>query len=250
MVNVWRLSSSCRSTTTQRRSPGIAFTSFALFSQIFVTAEFLPFLQPIAAGRQTCGSRDGRDVRKVLIPMTVTMVAPLGASSARPGRDDKSLMESVHATHYRPLLRFLLGLTRNQRPAAEDLLQETMLRVWRHLDSLPREEENARKWLLTIARRVAIDAARSRQARPSEVSLVEADQVSSVDSVAGALALHDLTDAFHRLSTEHRMVLQELHFRGASVEEAAQRLGIPAGTVKSRAHYALRFLRTALDPAE
>ncbi|WP_250032572.1 sigma-70 family RNA polymerase sigma factor [Paractinoplanes maris] len=180
--------------------------------------------------------------------MTVTMVASHGTSTAGRRRDDELLMESVHATHYRPLLRFLLGLTRNERPAAEDLLQETMLRVWRHLDSLPAEEENARKWLFTIARRVAIDAARSRQARPSEVSLMEADQMSTVDSVSGTLALRDLTDAFHRLSTEHRMVLQELHFRGASVEEAAQRLGVPAGTVKSRAHYAMRLLRTALDP--
>nr|WP_221382200.1 sigma-70 family RNA polymerase sigma factor [Actinoplanes polyasparticus] len=159
-------------------------------------------------------------------------------------------MESVHATHCRPLLRFLLGLTRNERPAAEDLLQETMLRVWRHLDSLPGEVENARKWLFTIARHVAIDAARSRRARPPEVSLVEADRMSTVDSVSGALALHDLTDAFQRLSSEHRAVLQELHFRGASIEEAAQRLGIPAGTVKSRAHYAMRSLRAALNPVE
>ena len=182
--------------------------------------------------------------------MTVTMVTPHGMTSHRPVRDDELLMESVHATHYRPLLRFLLGLTRNQRTQAEDLLQETMLRVWRHLGSLPSDEESARKWLFTIARRVAIDAARSRQARPSEVSLVEADQISSFDSADGALALHDLMAAFQHLSSEHRTVLQELHFRGASVEETAERLGIPAGTVKSRAHYAMRILRTALNPEE
>ncbi|WP_203756581.1 sigma-70 family RNA polymerase sigma factor [Actinoplanes cyaneus] len=176
------------------------------------------------------------------------MPAPFGMTSGFRNSDDDSLMEKVHATHRQPLLRFLLGLTRNERPAAEDLLQETMLRAWRHLASLPREEENARKWLFTIARRVAIDAARSRQARPAEVSLVEADQVSGVDSADGALALHDLTTAFHRLSTEHRTVLQELHLRGASVEQAARRLGVPAGTVKSRAHYAMRILRGALDP--
>jgi RNA polymerase sigma-70 factor (ECF subfamily) len=182
--------------------------------------------------------------------MTVTMAAPLDTAPAPESRDDASLMESVHAIHYRPLLRFLLGLTRNDRPAAEDLLQETMLRVWRNLDSLPVEEENARKWLFTIARHVAIDAARSRQVRPSEVSLVETDRPSAVDGVGGALALHDLNAAVQRLSGDHRAVLHELHFRGASIEEAAQRLGVPAGTVKSRAHYAMRLLRAALNPAE
>lgn len=157
-------------------------------------------------------------------------------------------MESVHADHSRPLLRFLLGLTGNERPAAEDLLQETMLKVWRNLDSLPADQDSARKWLYTIARRVAIDAARSRQARPAEVGLIENDRASTVDTISGALALRDLKDAIHQLNPEQRMVLRELHFRGASVEEAAQRLGIPAGTVKSRAHHAMRLLRTALDP--
>jgi RNA polymerase sigma-70 factor (ECF subfamily) len=158
-------------------------------------------------------------------------------------------MESVHAAHARPLFRFLLGLTRNERPAAEDLLQETMLRVWRHLDSLPTEEVGAQKWLYTIARRVAIDAARMRQIRPSEVSLMEADRVTDVDTTDGALALTELKGAFNSLSAEHRAILRELHLRGSSVQEAARRLGLPSGTVKSRAHYAMRFLRAALPSA-
>jgi RNA polymerase sigma-70 factor (ECF subfamily) len=124
-----------------------------------------------------------------------------------------------------------------------------MLRVWRHLDSLPREETSARKWLFTVARRVAIDAARTRQARPSEVSLIDTDRASTVDTITGSLALHDLVDAFNHLNSDHRAVLRELHLRGASVEEAAHRLHVPAGTVKSRAHYAMRFLRAALSTA-
>src|SRR4051794_41013629 len=107
---------------------------------------------------------------------------------------DTATMESVHAIHARPLLRFLMGLTRNERTAAEDLLQETMLRVWRNIGSLPSDEESPRKWLFTIARRVAIDAARARRVRPSEVSLVEADQMKTVDTTDGALALHDLME--------------------------------------------------------
>jgi RNA polymerase sigma-70 factor, ECF subfamily len=174
--------------------------------------------------------------------------APLG--ELRRSRADEVRMESVHAAHSRPLLRFLLGLTRNERQAAEDLLQETMLRVWRHMDSLPTGEESVRRWLFTIARRVAIDAARMRQVRPQEVSLLEAGHVAVDDTTNSALALQTVVDAFHRLSDDHRRVLTELYFKGSSVEEVSRQLSVPVGTVKSRAHYAMQSLRSAVTTVE
>src|SRR3954451_2580524 len=86
--------------------------------------------------------------------------------SARQRSDAERRLAEVHATHARSLMRFLLSLTRNERHAAEDLLQETMLRVWRRWDLLPDGEENVRRWLFTIGRRVSIDAARMRRVRP------------------------------------------------------------------------------------
>jgi RNA polymerase sigma-70 factor (ECF subfamily) len=56
-----------------------------------------------------------------------------------------------------------------------------------------------------------------------------------------------VADAVTRLSPEHRAVLQETYFNGRAVADAARRLGIPEGTVKSRTHYALRALRLALE---
>jgi len=53
--------------------------------------------------------------------------------------------------------------------------------------------------------------------------------------------------ALRTLSTEHRQVLLECYFRGASAAEAAETLGVPLGTVKSRAYYALRALRQEID---
>ena len=53
------------------------------------------------------------------------------------------------------------------------------------------------------------------------------------------------SDALLTLTPEHRAVLVECYYRGASVSQAAQRLGIPEGTVKSRLHYALENLREA-----
>lgn len=52
-----------------------------------------------------------------------------------------------------------------------------------------------------------------------------------------------VVEALDRLSSDHRDVLLEIYFRGRSVAEAAQALGIPPGTVKSRSHYALKALR-------
>lgn len=182
--------------------------------------------------------------------MTTTFAVPADVAERQLRRADERRLESVHAAHAKPLLRFLLSLTRNERQAAEDLLQETMLRVWRHMDSLPTGEESVRRWLFTIARRVAIDAARMRQVRPSEVSLLEAGPAAGDDTTNSALAVQTVVGAFHRLSADHRRVLAELHFRGSSVEEVSQRLSVPVGTVKSRAHYAMQSLRAAVSEVD
>jgi RNA polymerase sigma-70 factor (ECF subfamily) len=146
------------------------------------------------------------------------------------------------------LLHYLRRLTPPGSPcAAEDLLQETMLRAWRHLDQMPAGPEPRRRWLFTVAKRIAIDAYRRRQTRPSEVGLTEEDLGPSATTGADtAIASLTLRQAVGELSAGHRSVLLELYVNGSSVDEAAARLGIPAGTVKSRAHYAVRHLRNAL----
>jgi RNA polymerase sigma-70 factor (ECF subfamily) len=150
-----------------------------------------------------------------------------------------------------PLLRFLLRLTLGERPLAEDLLQETLLRAWRNLANLPAEPENRRKWLFTVARRVAIDAARARKARPAETVVTDFNRLQADgDEMETVVAVHTIREALSKLSPEHRAVLIELYYRGGSMAETAARLGIPGGTVKSRAHYALRALRVAVESTD
>lgn len=150
----------------------------------------------------------------------------------------------LHTTHSASLLRFLTGLTHGERQTAEDLLQETMLRAWRHVDRLPAEPDAERRWLFTVARRLLIDMVRSRQSRPAETPLFDLDWVSSAeDTTESAIATHSILTAFGNLSESHRRVLRDLHFRGEAIDEVAARLDVPIGTVKSRAHYALRALR-------
>ncbi|MFI7604524.1 sigma-70 family RNA polymerase sigma factor [Micromonospora sp. NPDC049366] len=159
-------------------------------------------------------------------------------------------LTALHIEHARAVLRFLLVLTHGQRQTAEDLLQETMLRAWRHLDSVPTEPDAARRWLLTVARRLVIDGVRLRHGRPAEVHLVDMSWIPGGDDTTGtALASHAIRRALGRLSPSQRSLLSEVYLVGRSPEEVAGRLGVPIGTVKSRTHYALRALRTGLEAA-
>jgi len=156
-------------------------------------------------------------------------------------------MAALHAEHSRPLFHFLLGLTNGERYTAEDLLQETMLRAWRHLESIPTEHEGARRWLFTVARRITIDAVRMRRARPVETTMLDVTWMPTTeDGPESVIAAEALRRAVHDLSDAHRAILSELYVEGRSTQETAVRLGVPIGTVKSRAHYAIRTLRDAL----
>jgi RNA polymerase sigma-70 factor (ECF subfamily) len=153
-------------------------------------------------------------------------------------------LRRLEAEHSGVLRRYLLRYTSGDREAAEDLLQETMIRAWRHLASVPPETDRARRWLFTVARNAAIDSLRARSSRPYEVNLLElTTPPPAEDTTETVVALESIRDAVKSLSDEHRAVLSEIYVRGRSPGETAELLGVPVGTVKSRAHYALRSLR-------
>jgi len=157
-------------------------------------------------------------------------------------------LAALQREHGRPLFALLLRLCDGDRQRAEDLVQETLVRAWQHPEALRAEHfDSVRPWLLTVARRLAIDARRARQARPAEVgdAVLENARVISDHAERAAAAL-DVRKAVKTLTPEHREVLVLVYFQGASVAEAATALGIPPGTVKSRAYYALRALRRVL----
>lgn len=169
---------------------------------------------------------------------------------ASPGMAAEERMQALYQAHARPLYRFLLRLTFGERQAAEDLLQETLLRAWRKLDGLNADIDTLRPWLFTVARRIAIDASRARQARPPEVGVADITTVPArEDAIERLLAAQTMRQALARLSPEHRGVIIEIYYRGRSASEAAASLGIPEGTVKSRTYHALRVLRTAMGSA-
>lgn len=155
----------------------------------------------------------------------------------------------LYEEHAGPLLMFVLRLTGGDRQRAEDIVQETLLRAWRNAHRLGAQgQQSLRPWLVTVARRIAIDDHRSVTARPPETYDRELESFPSTsDDTDRVLQLMTVTDALRTLSQSHREILVETYFRGRTVPEAAEVLGLPLGTAKSRVYYALRALRTALQ---
>lgn len=131
---------------------------------------------------------------------------------------------------------------------AEEVLQDTLVRAWRAADRFDPERANAGTWLYAIARNLIIDQHRRRASRPQAVE-AEADALPDEDPSAldRALEAWQVADALRQLSPDHRTALMETYYRGASIGQAARKLGVPPGTVKSRVHYALRNLRLVLE---
>ena len=161
-------------------------------------------------------------------------------------RADEAALRELYDEHAGALLAYAIRLTGGDRGRAEDVVQETLLRAWRHRDSLEDSRGPIRPWLFTVAHHVAIDAFRARAARPTEVGDAILETVPAADDIDVHLDRLLICDAMTALSPEHRSVLVETYYRGRSVTEAAEVLGVPPGTIKSRTFYALRALKLAL----
>ncbi len=165
------------------------------------------------------------------------------AVSADPG---EAFVAALWDEHGGALLGYVTRLL-GDPGRAEDIVQEVMLRAWRHAGSLDTGARSLRPWLFTVAGHLATDHHRARRSRPEVLGAEALDQRAVGDGIDRAVDAWEVKAAFGALSPEHRGVLLETYYRGRSVAEAAAALGIPEGTVKSRTYYALRALRLALE---
>lgn len=155
------------------------------------------------------------------------------------------MLRALYAEHGGPLLGYALRLTEGDRHQAEDVVQETLLRAWRHPDAL--DGRPIRPWLFTVARNLVVDAHRARRSRPPEAGEAGLAALTATDDIGRAVESWMFAEALADLSPEHRSVLIATYYQGRSVADAAAVLGIPPGTVKSRSYYALRALKLALE---
>ena len=139
---------------------------------------------------------------------------------------DEAFIRALYAEHGGALLRYALHLTGGDRQRAEDLVQETIVRAWRHPEALA--DRPARPWLFAVARNLAVDAYRARQSRPPEVGQAALDTLPADDDADRTLESWAVAEALASLRPDHRKVIVETYYRGCSVAEAAATLGIPA----------------------
>lgn len=164
---------------------------------------------------------------------------------------DASAMAELYDRYGRLVYSVIFAVVRDSA-SAEDLAQETFLRVWNRMQGFDPARGALGPWVLTVARNRAIDHVRSAAARMSQNSfeIAEHDHPSVFVDMEGDLfaasQARNIREAVNRLNENQRRCIELAYFEGLSQTEMADRMGQPLGTVKTWVRTALRSLREEL----
>lgn len=129
---------------------------------------------------------------------------------------------------------------------AEDALQSSLITAWRELPRL-RDPDRFEAWVRRLLVHACYAEARRRRAWAGNVRVLPIDGPAGADELLSVADRDALDRAFRRLTVEQRAVFVLHHHIGLPLVEIAETLGVPAGTARSRLHYATRLLRSALE---
>lgn len=167
---------------------------------------------------------------------------------------DPQAMSDLYDRYGRLAYSLICRVVRNPS-AAEDLLQETFMRVWNRVGSFDAERGALGPWVLAVARNRAIDYLRSVDGR-MQAGAVDLDRIEHPAQFSGiepsALAIdrvRRLKSAFEKLTPNQRLAIELAYYEGMSQTEMAERLKQPLGTVKTWTRSALKILREELTEA-
>jgi RNA polymerase sigma-70 factor (ECF subfamily) len=173
------------------------------------------------------------------------MIAIQNAARHESAHEADAAVRQLYARHATALRVYVAGFCPDG-DSADDIVQETFIRAWRHLPQLS-DERLVRPWLFRVARNLLTDASRAARSRPTTVRAQPAEEGRDDTGLNQVLDRRLVTDALKQLSPKHRAVLVEIFYGGDTLARAALQLGIPHGTVRSRLHYALVALRHQLE---
>ena len=181
-----------------------------------------------------------------LLSVLVVMMVTQNAVRDDSARDADAAVRQLYARHAVALRGYVARFCPDQA-SADDIVQETFIRAWRHLPQLTADGRPVRPWLFRVARNLLTDASRAARSRPVIAQVQPAEEGGDDMGLNQVLDRQLVTGALSRLSPAHRAVLVEIFYQGDSLARAARQLGIPHGTARSRLHYALQALRHQLE---
>lgn len=169
---------------------------------------------------------------------------------ARLKRGESAAIESLY-DRYGRLAYGLAFRVLDDRSAAEDVVQEAFVSVWRNAAGFDSSRGGLRSWLLSIVRNRAIDRLRGSARTRTEVDLESAEPVAGVADVWQSVSLHlerkQIREGFAELPDAQRRTLELAYFGGYTHVEIANQMQVPLGTVKGRMRIGLEKMRSFLE---
>ncbi|MBN4056804.1 sigma-70 family RNA polymerase sigma factor [bacterium AH-315-J21] len=173
---------------------------------------------------------------------------------------DQNALSSLYDSRAGLVYSIILNVVRNAEDA-EEVTQAVFLRIWERAQSFDPNRGSVLVWIVTIARRLAIDRTRSKHHRSQKVTVELEPEVTSkagqaaVQSEAGreseqialGMVVGRALKKLERLSSDQRQVIELAYYGGLSHAEIAEQIATPLGTVKSRLRAAISQLRDILD---
>jgi len=149
-------------------------------------------------------------------------------------------------THYAPVLYGIILKIVNDKETANDVLQDTFVKVWNNIHLYNSSKGRLYTWLLNVARNTAIDKLRSKgEIMRSKIQMGDEYVNSNANNVPVEIAVDKIgiPNLINSLKREHAASVQLAYYEGYTMDEIAQKLQIPLGTVKTRMRNALQQLR-------
>jgi RNA polymerase sigma-70 factor (ECF subfamily) len=189
-----------------------------------------------------------------MLPLMAALLKEDSELARRLKNRDPQAMAELYDRFGRVMFALIFRVVRNEA-VAEDLVQETFLRIWNRVHAFDHEKGSLGPWVLAVARNRAIDYLRSVDGRMAQNAL-ELEKLEQpalfVDLENGILNLdrvRKLRGAFEKLSQNQRLVLELAYWEGFSQTEISDRLKQPLGTVKTWIRTGLQLLRRELGEA-
>lgn len=160
-------------------------------------------------------------------------------------RREKIAAEALYDMYSASLFGVIIRIV-NDEGLAEDILQDTFLKIWNSFSSYNADKGRLFTWMVNIARNLSIDKIRSKDFRNQTKNQELENNVASIDEQRNTVYKPELLgvkDLVEQLKPEQKSILDLVYFKGYTHVEAADELGVPLGTIKTRLRMAITQLR-------